>query len=387
MNKIKVFALFRNNASYIDPLLEEFNNDPQIDLFAAFSVNKPGSKAHLENVKHVFLSESDKEMYYEKNDYKLFQKDVIEHADSFKPDAILLATSYYSPTTWMLIRYARKNNIPIVTRMTVESSRKRNLAVKTIKKIIVGKYCRSVDSGVYECENQKKYMIEYGMKEKSLFFAPCAVDNDYFHSLKNKYDTTVLKEKYNIKQDDNVIVFTGQLIDRKRPMDILYAYKILKKQNIRMKIFFLGAGYLSDTMQVYIRDNQMEDDVFMPGKLNAEEMSKYLTIADIYVLPSENDASPKALNEAMNFELPIIITKGVDTAKEMCINGLNGYIVDTGNYESIAESISLILRNNVDNQMGIKSYEIVSKYSYARVIESWIKAIQYSIQNKNIGNH
>ena len=186
----------------------------------------------------------------------------------------------------------------------------------------------------------------------------------------------------NIYSDDYVVVFTGQLIKRKRPLDILKAYKYLKEKDYNLKLFLLGDGLEKETLKEYIHLNNMEEDVFMLGKLSAEEMSKYLSIANLYVLPSERDASPKALNEAMNFELPIIVTDGIDTAKEMCIDGYNGYIIPVGDYKTLAEKIIKIIIGNTNNKMGIKSREIVSKYSYKRVCESWINAINYCLKER-----
>ena len=173
MNHTKVFALFRNNVSYIDPLLEEFDKSDNIDLMVAFSVRKPGSTAHLQRVNHVFLSGSLNEKFYEANDYMIIQPDVLDNIKAFNPDVILLATSYYSPTTWIVVRYAHRHRIPIVTRMTVEGKKNRNKIVRIIKRIIVGSYCRAVTAGVYECDNQRRYMIDYGIKKEALFFAPC----------------------------------------------------------------------------------------------------------------------------------------------------------------------------------------------------------------------
>ena len=373
--KIKVFALFRNNVSYIDPLLEKFNENGLIDLKVAFSVNKPSDKSHLEKIDYEFLSGADRKDFFESGDYRIRQNDVVNVISEFSPDVMLIATSYYSPTTWMALGYAKKHNIPGVTRMTVESSRKRKWYVKLLKGIIVSSYCRRVDAGVYECNNQKNYMMHYGIPEKKLFFAPCSVDNDYFYGLKNSLDRELVRRSIGAEDDCCVIAFTGQLIDRKRPMDILEAGNTLLKEGKRTKIVFMGDGILREKMESYIDDHEMKDSVILTGKLDQKKMSEYLTASDVYVLPSENDASPKALNEAMNFELPIVITDGIETASEMCREGENGYVVHVGDIDAITDSLRKII-NTGPSKMGAVSRRIVSEYSYERVVNSWIDAIQ-----------
>ncbi len=49
------------------------------------------------------------------------------------------------------------------------------------------------------------------------------------------------------------------------------------------------------------------------GLVGQKELPKYYGIADLYAIISDYDASPKSLNEALNFELPILVTdKGRD---------------------------------------------------------------------------
>lgn len=52
MKKKKVFALFRNPATYIDPLLQKFAR--RTDLYVAISVNKPHEPDSLKGVRHLF---------------------------------------------------------------------------------------------------------------------------------------------------------------------------------------------------------------------------------------------------------------------------------------------------------------------------------------------
>lgn len=62
-------------------------------------------------------------------------------------DVILMATSYWSLTTWYAISEAKRRHVPMVTRMTVEVDRKRNGFIRAIKKIIVCRYCKKMSAG------------------------------------------------------------------------------------------------------------------------------------------------------------------------------------------------------------------------------------------------
>ncbi len=54
------------------------------------------------------------------------------------------------------------------------------------------------------------------------------------------------------------------------------------------------------------------------------------------MLRSVYDASPKALNEAMNFPLAMIASTGVGTARDLVRPGVNGHLFETGQDDALA---------------------------------------------------
>lgn len=379
----KIFALFRNPASYIDPLLQIFAQ--KTELFVAFSVNKPHKENSLAGVDHIFLKHAEQEKFREGKDYEIIQKDVKQHIKQENYELVFLATSYWSPTTWLALHQAKKKKLPVMTRMTAIVEKKRNIIIQIIKKIVVTLYCSKMDAGIYECEEQKNYMLKYGMSENQLFFAPCAVNNDFFAAKKDKYSKALCRKEFGIDDDTLAIVFTGQLIQRKRPLDIFNAVKKLKDNGYKVCLFVLGEGPLERELTTYIKSNLLDNEIILCSKVDHETMSKYLSAGDLYVLPSEYDASPKALNEAMNFELPIVISNGIKTAKEMCEIGENGFVYSVGDIEALTDCIRKLADNReLVEKMGKKSREIVSRYSFDLVVDTWLNAIEYCISKKEI---
>lgn len=377
----KIFALFRNPVSYIDPLLEKFAE--RTELFVAFSVNKPHQKDSLCNVKHVFLENAENEKFQEGADYGLIQKDVKKYIRENCYEVVFLATSYWSLTTWFALWEAKRKKLPVMTRMTAVVERKRSIITRAIKKVLVGKYCNKMNAGVYECEEQKNYLLKYGMKPEQLFFAPCAVDNVFFSAQKAKYSKEEIRRELKIDKNTIVIAFTGQLIERKRPFDIIQAVKNLADEGCNLTLLLIGSGGLEEELKNYITKNKLENRIWLCGKVDHEKMSQYLCASDIYVLPSEYDASPKALNEAMNFELPIIVSDGVKTARELCEIDGNGYVFTVGDVEQLTDHIRKFVDNPEKiNVMGKKSKEIVSRFSFDTVVDAWLDAIEYCIKGK-----
>jgi len=68
-------------------------------------------------------------------------------------------------------------------------------------------------------------------------------------------------------------------------------------------------------------------------------------IADIYALLSDYDASPKTLNEALNFGVPLIASNMLGNAPDILIEGKNGFIVEVGNIRQASEKLSYLCEN------------------------------------------
>ena len=160
-----------------------------------------------------------------------------------------------------------------------------------IKKIIFGKILfPKVHAFLYIGEENRKFYKFYGVLDEKLFFAPYSVDNKRFQKeyerLKDKKEE--LRKELGIAKDTVVILFVGKLIHKKRPLDLLRAYKILfdnKELEEKIALIYVGDGELRDEIEKFIQTNNLKN-VFLVGFKNQTEISKYYAMSDIFVLPS-----------------------------------------------------------------------------------------------------
>ena len=82
---------------------------------------------------------------------------------------------------------------------------------------------------------------------------------------------------------------------------------------------------------------------------------------------SKYDASPKALNEALNFNQMIITSSGIGTSKDLVINNKNGFIVN--DKDALRYYMELVLKDK--NELArLSSYNdnIINDYTYERCV-------------------
>lgn len=309
----------------------------------------------------------------------IINPEIKQYIFSNEMDILLIGTSFWSWTTWAAINVAKKKGIALITKCTIETEKKRNLILDIIRRNVVKKYFKNMTAGIFETEGQKKFMISHGLKEKSVFWAPSAVSNEFFDDRIKELNRDEIRSELGLKKEDTVFVFLANIIERKRPKDLLLAYERLRKERKNICLFYIGDGDLRNRLEEYVAKMAIERVCFL-GFLNHHEMCKYLMASDVFVLPSENDASPKSLNEAMNFSLPIVITDGVGSASELLEEGVNGFIYHRGDIDELVNILSKMVDNSdMRREMGIESKRLVEKNGIDKAIDGWREAAKYCL--------
>ncbi len=175
-----------------------------------------------------------------------------------------------------------------------------------------------------------------------------------------------------------MVLFSARFTERKRPLDLLRAVNEISHQDIT--VLFVGDGVEREAMEEYARQNGIKA-VFV-GFINQGAIAKYYSVADVAVVISDYDPSPKALNEAMNFELPIIVTDVVGTANDLVRHGENGFLVKVGDIDAIAAHIGYLnISRTKAREMGRKSLEIVNCWSFVEDAKWVEKTMEYVMSN------
>lgn len=160
---------------------------------------------------------------------------------------------------------------------------------------------------------------------------PNAIDPQKFHIMSR----THMRKQLGCDDSDFIVAFCGRFNHRKGATRVSDAIKLLSDKNI--KSIFIGG--LADNYRV-------EPDcpgIVFKGKLMQEEIAKYLSAADIFVLPSLAEGCPNSVIEAMACGLPII-SSNLPFNHDI-LNQSNSILIDPQNIEEISKAI-LLLKND-----------------------------------------
>lgn len=308
---------------------------------------------------------------------------LIKELSGKKYDTILVH-GYDTASAWLALFVAKFTSTKLLFRGEAVLSSHAASWKARIKKRVLSFFLAQADVVFFSCSGNRDYFEYYGVPANKFFSFPCAVDNLFFQQERKKWLAYRKKTKIQlgISEDDLVVIFVARLTQRKRPLDLVRAMRKLNGQgHNNITALFVGDGPEKDTLEEAAKQWKL-DDVRFVGFQNHTLIGKYYAIADVGVVLSDYDPSPKAMNEMMNFAIPIICTDVVGTAQDLVKNNENGFIVKVGDVETIANHIQeLAEERGRARRMGEKSLEIVSEWNFDRDVEAIEAAVEYVMGN------
>ena len=172
-----------------------------------------------------------------------------------------------------------------------------------------------------------------------------------YHSLVKKFkDFGLDKNDLGFKLDNIIIGNVGRFIKAKNQDLLIQAFKNINIEYPHTRLLLVGVGPEEQNLRDLAKGLGIENFVtFIVG----QPAYKYLTIMDIFALPSKFEGLPIALLEAMACGLPTIVT-GKNNSHEI-INPLeNGLIIETDNINQLSHAIiKLILNPELKNKLAL----------------------------------
>jgi len=157
----------------------------------------------------------------------------------------------------------------------------------------------------------------------------------------------------------------------KRPIDCVEIIAKIKQEGEKARLVMAGDG--PERSAVYYRAEQLNvlDEVLFVGK--QANISDYLGVSDIFLLPSELESFGLAALEAQACELPVIATR-IGGIPEVVNDGESGYLSDIGDIDKMTKDTLGLLRDEDKRRaFGLRGRELaIERYSTEKIIPQYI---------------
>lgn len=286
-------------------------------------------------------------------------------------------------TLWKIARYVKKNRIQTIHCNSLNSPELLLLSY------ILNRRTRIIytvhGSGQYRTLGKKRITLRNKMCD-SIIGISNAVVKDIIDAGADENKVTriyngIKHQKYSIAQkkafDSNEIVIgsIGRIMPSVKGQDVLLcAVPLLKKNHPKIKVIFAG-GVADNQKQEYKKllnyTNKMNlsDNVDFVGAIN--NVPEFLNQIDICVVPSRFEGFGLALIEAMAMGVPCVVSD-VGGLKEIVDNEKIGTIFQSGDSESLARCIEIVVENYRDYKQQAWEYreKIAFKYSIQKLCDN-----------------
>ena len=168
-----------------------------------------------------------------------------------------------------------------------------------------------------------------------------------------------LKEEYEGKV---ILLAVGNLKEPKGIDLIIKALARLAKGHPQLQLLIIGQGPEGNALRSLADQLNLANQVAFLGQLTHAQVMEYMSVADVFVLPSWEEGFGVVYIEAMAHGVPVIACQGQGIA-DVIVDGENGILVEPQSVESLVAALEKLLSNrNWAQKLGVRGQEYVSTH-------------------------
>lgn len=335
-----------------------------------------GSRVHLLSLvsnsdcdEHIIICLMDGRLYREAIEMGLdirlieqrnrFDLKVIDDiARIIRDDEVDLVNCHGGRANFLAYFLKQKVKIPFAT--TIHSDYMRDYEGNIFKTLVFSNINRAVlkhfDYYIAVSDEFKSMLIERGFDENRVFVVYNGIDFKNALSKVNKKD---LMRKHKIRYDSQIVSMVARLHPIKGHKFLFDAVKLVLKEYDDVVFLLIGDGSYKNELLEYSNELKISHRLRFLGFQKPDE---YLAVSDFTVLTSQSESFPLSILEAAKYKKAVVATD-VGGVSKLIENGVNGYLVEYGDVEALAEKMLCLLRDDIKcQQFGQKLYEKASKY-------------------------
>lgn len=180
------------------------------------------------------------------------------------------------------------------------------------------------------------------------------------------------------KEDEKILIHVSNLRPVKRVGDVLQVFKTVQKQ-IKSKLIIIGEGPDTEKITEFLEENpDLIDKIRLLGKV--DNLYRILQLSDVFLLPSEQESFGLAALEAMAAHTPVV-SSNAGGISEVNVQGVTGYLAETGNVEAMANyTIKLLGNEELLLKMKEEAKKQAVKFDIANIIPIYEEMYKETIE-------
>jgi glycosyltransferase involved in cell wall biosynthesis len=245
------------------------------------------------------------------------------------------------------LRYARKLKIPVV--FTYHTKYEdyvhyvpffpEKILAELVKKEAIN-FSNKCDLTITPSLGIKKIIKKRGANQSKIEILPTGVNWKNFQ----KGNGIEIRKKYSIANDEILLTNIGRINKEKNLIFLLEAFKKIALKNPKVKLMFIGEGFLKDELKEKSKEWGIQDRIIFTGFVKNSHIKDYLKATDIYLQTSLSETQGLTILEAMASGKAIVAVQATGT-EDFIISGVNGLLTKK-NKKDFIDKIEFLIKNS-----------------------------------------
>jgi glycosyltransferase involved in cell wall biosynthesis len=226
--------------------------------------------------------------------------------------------------------------------------------------------------------------ISSGIPPNKIHLIPNSVDTERFLPVAPA-QKNLLREKLNLPQRATIVIYTGRLVSYKGLPLLLKVWNKIRCMHENVLLILAGTGGLDihnceEELRAYVKSADLDGHVLFTGAV--QNVPEYLQASDLFVFPTENDAFPSSIVEAMACALPLVTTP-VGAIKNIVTDQETGLLIQPGSAEQLFQALDVMLSNKgLSSRFGEAARKSVQElYSTDIIAKKYLALFQDLVNN------
>jgi glycosyltransferase involved in cell wall biosynthesis len=338
--------------SFFDKL-STANKDYKFVVFYGTKKVRDGRPSYEGDTK--FIKKAFRELMLIKSPLQIeFYSGMFSELKKFNPDIIIMDGIAGSITYRRIISWSKRERKKTVLWTCGWEPNRVNGILLTIKNRFVLSFFRKADFFLTYSTTANRYLESFGIDESIIKTCYNGIETD---DLVKNYERIIERSKeiivkYELSGYLTFLYVGGLLIDKKVPL-LIEAFHELRKNKPKIKLLIIGDGpqktLLEEKLKYYNDPN-----IYYLGRI-INDVDPYFAASDCFVLPGVGGL---ALNQAMFWGKPCIVSKADGTEDDLVIENKTGYRFKDNDLMSL---ISAMEKRINESQKRISEMSINSK--------------------------
>jgi len=293
---------------------------------------------------------------------------------------------YATVNAGLAMASARLLGKPVLQRMeSTLIDRQRSGAKLQAKRAVLAGIEKFVDAVLPIGTLNAEYWRHY-LPDTPQFLMPYAVDNAWFAAKTHAAaaEREQFRAQLGLEPGRPVILFASKLVERKRCIDLLEAYRLLSPDGSASRptepqpyLLIVGDGDQRGELEARALEWNWESIRFL-GFQNQSELPRFFDLADVFCLPSVHEPWGLIVNEAMAAGRAVVVSDEVGSAADLVVDGETGFVHKARDVRGLADALRRVTSEpGLAAKMGLAGAVRIASWDYEADVRGLKAALEF----------